>query len=93
MKGPGLIAKTYDASVFPALLFPPKGPKPIPATAMSSRLPPTNERAFGGGATPTHFFPSHTEKNKHLLDKQRKIEFFLGECQNITIHTGQCCEF
>lgn len=64
------MAKTYNASVFPPLPFPPKGPKSIPATAMSSSLTPTNARE---GVNPTHFFPSHTGQNKQLSEKQRKM--------------------
>lgn len=71
MKGPGLIAKTYDASVFPALLFPPKGPNPIPATAMSSRLPPTNARRAGGGGNSNSLFPL-THREKQTLARQTK---------------------
>lgn len=71
------MAKTYDASVFnpphPPLFFPPNGLKSIPATAMSSSLTPTNARGGGGGSNLTHFFPSHTEKNKQMPDKQRKM--------------------
>lgn len=69
----------------PLLPFPPKGPKPIPSLTMSSSLTPTNTSE----GTPTHFFPSHVENNKQLPDKQRKMEFFLGDCQKITIHIGQ----
>lgn len=63
------MAKTYDASVFSPLPFPPKGQSPFPLQPCHQASLPQMHRV---GGNPTHFFPSHTEKKQTTARQTKK---------------------
>lgn len=88
------MAKTYDTSVFPPLPFPPKGPKSIPATAMSSSLTPTNTQGGRvGGAIQLTFSPHTQRKTNNCQTNKEKCSSFWETAKTLQYTRGTDVSF
>lgn len=84
----------------PPLPFPPKGPKSIPTTAMSSSLTPTNAQGWGGwrwgwgrGAIQLTFSPHTQRKTNNCQTNKEKRSSFWGTAKTLQYTRGSDVSF